>query len=591
MRIHLRALSYFRADRGRLALLVGSILAQTGVAALKACPLAVLVDCVLGDAAPRGWMARLFLSPLPADRSAQIAGLTAATLGLHVAYEGLGAARTWLGHRIGYAGVLRVRAALFEKLQGLCLSFHHTLAPGDAMQRLSEDAAGFHALLQAFVSVAVSAVSLGVMTAIMLSLSVRLTLLSLAIAPVLVATNLFFARTFERRYDTAKALQGEVLTTFGRSMATIGLAQAFGRERDELDRFEARAGSSARAWLSLHRAEVAYGLSVGAAFAASGAAILGYGATLAQGGRMTLGALTVFLAYLSMLYAPLCTLSGAASSVQAGAAGARRIFEILDRAPSVADRPGARALAVRPRCIELRDVAFAYRPDRPVLAGASATIRPGEMVAFIGASGTGKSTLLRLLSRFHDPGSGSIRLGGHDLRDVKLEDARRHVAVVFQDSLVLPASVAENIAYGRPSATMDEVRRAAEMAGAASFIAELPEGFATRLDESGQRLSGGQLQRLAIARALISEAPILVLDEPTSALDGEHERRIIETLKALKGERTILLVSHRLQSVAACDQIFVMEGGRFVERGTYRELLARRGVFQRMARPAGELTC
>jgi ABC-type multidrug transport system fused ATPase/permease subunit len=361
-----------------------------------------------------------------------------------------------------------------------------------------------------------------------------------------------------------------------------------------------------RAWLLLHRAEIAYGLCIGAIFAASGAAIFGYGATLAYRGTMSLGALTIFLAYLGMLYDPLCKLSGASSSVQAGAAGARRVFEILDRAPSIADRADALDLPRKPRLLELREVAFAYRPGREVFASASATIRPGEMVAFVGASGAGKSTLLSLLPRFYDPTRGAITLDGHDLRAIKVKDLRRHVAVVLQEGLILPASVAENIAYGRLDATFEDIRRAADLAGAASFIEELPDGWATRLDESGQRLSGGQRQRIAIARALLSEAPIIVLDEPTSALDAEHERRVIETLEALKGTRTIVLISHRLTTVAACDQIFVMESGRIAERGTYEELLASRGVFHRLARgklgpleislpparrPCGALTC
>lgn len=606
MGFYLRALSFFRDDRGKLALLVSAIFAQIVVGMLQACPLAVLLDGVLGGGARRDWMQTLFLAPLPTSRAAQIVGLAAAMLALRLANEGLTAARTWLGHRIGHAGVLRVRAELFGKLQGLCLAFHHTLAPGDAMQRLAEDTTGFHALLQAFISIVVSAVTLAVMTGIMLSLSLQLTLLALVVAPLLILTNLGFGRIFRRRCGDAKERQGELLTTFGRAMATMGLIQAFGREPDELDRFRSHAVTSVRAWLLLHRAEIAYGLCVGGLFAASGAAIFGYGAWLALGGRMSPGALTIFLAYLGLLYDPLCKLSGAASSVQSGAAGVRRVFEILDRAPTVADRHDAVPLPRRPRLLELRDVAFAYRPDREVFARASATIRPGEMVAFVGASGAGKSTLLSLLPRFYDPTSGTITLDGHDLRGIKVKDLRRHVAVVLQDGLILPASVAENIAYGRPDATMNEMRRAAELAGAAAFIDELPDGWATRLDESGQRLSGGQRQRIAIARALLSEAPIIVLDEPTSALDAEHERLVIETLAALKGQRTIVLISHRLTTVAACDQIFVMESGRIAERGTYDELLEQRGVFHRLtriqlgspevavppvARPCGELTC
>jgi ABC-type multidrug transport system fused ATPase/permease subunit len=206
------------------------------------------------------------------------------------------------------------------------------------------------------------------------------------------------------------------------------------------------------------------------------------------------------------------------------------------------------------------------------------------MVAFVGSSGVGKSTLLNLIPRFYDPTLGSLRLDGVDARNVRLKDLRRHVALVLQESVILPTTVAENIAYGRPDATREQVVAAAEMAGAASFIEQMPSGYDTTIAEGGANLSGGQRQRISIARALLTEAPFVVLDEPTSALDPHHEHVVTETLTALRGKRTIILVSHRLSSVVPCDQIFVMDGGRIAERGTHAELVARRGIYYAMAR-------
>jgi subfamily B ATP-binding cassette protein MsbA len=257
---------------------------------------------------------------------------------------------------------------------------------------------------------------------------------------------------------------------------------------------------------------------------------------------------------------------------------------VLDLEPTVRDAPGATDLPRQPRVVELDRVSFEYRPGEAVLRDVSAKVEPGAMVAFVGPSGAGKSTLLNLLPRFYDPTAGRILLDGVDLRDMKVKDLRRNVALVLQDSVILPTTIAQNIAYGRPSATKEQVREAARMAGAAEFIESQPEGYDTQVVEGGANLSGGQRQRISIARALLTEAPFVVLDEPTSALDPHHEYHVSRTLRALKGQRTVILVSHRLGVVAECDQIFLMDGGRIVERGTHAELLALRGHYYGMAR-------
>jgi ATP-binding cassette, subfamily B, bacterial len=270
------------------------------------------------------------------------------------------------------------------------------------------------------------------------------------------------------------------------------------------------------------------------------------------------------------------------AKVQFHAAASQRVFDVLDSAEIPGETPGARQLQTRPRTLMLDRVGFTFGESQTVLHDVSASIRPGEMVAFVGASGTGKSTLLNLMLRFYDPSAGLLRLDGIDIRDLRLSDLRGHMALVGQDNIILPASVAENIAYGWPSATRQEVVAAAEMADADEFVAGLAAGYDTVLAEGGQNLSGGQRQRIAIARALLSKAPFLILDEPTSALDPRHERRLTETLRSLKRRRTIVLVTHRLASAVDCDRIYVMDAGRIVAQGRHAELLEGSAHYIRM---------
>jgi ABC-type multidrug transport system fused ATPase/permease subunit len=267
-----------------------------------------------------------------------------------------------------------------------------------------------------------------------------------------------------------------------------------------------------------------------------------------------------------------------------GIAGVKRVFEVMDRDPVIKDAPNAVQLPVRPRALALDHVVFEYQPGRPVLNDVSCVIAPGQMVAFVGQSGVGKTTLLNLLPRFYDPVKGALKLDEYDLRQIRVKDVRSHIALVLQETVILPTTVRENIAYGRPHATDAQIRNAAEISGAAVFINQLPGKYEEVITESGQNLSGGQKQRISIARALLTEAPIIIMDEPTSALDPAHEQHIIETLKRLKGQRTIILVSHRLSTVADCDRIFVMEEGKIVEQGTHDALVGQRGVYFQMAK-------
>jgi subfamily B ATP-binding cassette protein MsbA len=583
-------LGYFAADWVWIAALVALIGVSVCVGLLEAWPLAVLIDSVLTGQPKGDWVHSLFQSILPASKVGQIVGLVLMGMGLHIVGYLAWFGRMMINYRLNYQGTTRVRHDLFRKLQHLGLTYHRSRPQGDAIYRLTTDAFGPWGIMDTVIGTSVAAVTLTVMTAILLSRNASLTVAAFTVAPFMIWSNWRFGVRIHERALASKQVDADLTSSIQQGMVRVPLAQTYQREAYEFRRFRGAVGRSVRALLRLNVQEQLYPLARDSILAVGGAIILGYGGYLVYRdqfvspveGGMTVGLLIVFMDYVRKLWEPLKWLTEFVAKVRIFEAATRRVFRVLDTPEAITEDPRAASLSVASRTLMLDQVGFAYRLGHPILHDLCATIRPGEMVAFVGPSGTGKSTLLALMLRLYDPTTGAVRLDGVDLRAARLTDIRAHMALVGQDSLMLPASIAANIAYGRPGASRTEIERAAELAGAAAFIEDLPEGYETILAEGGQNLSGGQRQRLAIARALVTRAPFLILDEPTSALDPHHERLLLKTLRSLKGGRTIVLVTHRLESVVACDQVFVMDAGRIVERGTHRELLERDGHYAGM---------
>ncbi len=406
-----------------------------------------------------------------------------------------------------------------------------------------------------------------------------LTLLSLAVAPFMVGSSVLFGRPIRAVARVGREIESRIYAHVQQTLSGLPVVHAFAQEERQHRRFQEFATAAIRAQRRGTLVGNLSGLSSGLIAALGTGAILLVGARHVLDNQLTVGSLLVFLAYLGSLQAQLWTFTGIYGALQEAGASIDRVMEILETEQEVTDTPGAPPLPPARGHIRLEHVSFGYEPDRPVLHDVSLEALPGQTVAIVGATGAGKSTLVSLVPRFFDPWSGRVTVDGHDVRTVQLKSLRSQVALVLQEPFLFPLTIAENIAYGRPNAPRDAIEAAAHAANAHRFITRLPEGYDTIIGERGATLSGGERQRLAIARALLKDAPILILDEPTSALDAETESQLLEALDRLMQGRTTLIIAHRLSTIRGADRIVALHDGQVVEEGTHADLLAQHGLY------------
>jgi ATP-binding cassette subfamily B protein len=480
--------------------------------------------------------------------------------------------------------LLSLRTRLFAHLHTLSMDFFEQHRLGDLLSRVGADVTAVEALVLSGVSSAISAGLQVVVYGVMLFVvDPTLAASAIVVSPLLWVINRVFSRRLKAASRQSRQQMGRLSSIAEESLSTVSLVQAYNRQHDEVRRFEDEGRNVVRTAMRSSLLRGIYTPSVELVELSGLMLVIGYGTWQLGHHAMTLGSLLVFMAYFSQLYGPLQGLGQLSNSFYSASAGAERIIEVLDARPSVTDHAAARPFPHANGVIEFRDVSFSYPGrDRPSLRGVSFIARPGQLIAIVGRSGSGKSTLGKLLLRFYDPTSGSVTLDGHDLRDLRLNDLRQHLALVMQETLVMDGTILDNILWGRPDATAGTFHRAVAAADVDTVIAELPDGLRTRVGYRGRALSGGQRQRVAIARAMIRDAPVLLLDEPATGLDVVAERRVLEPLKRLMGGRTTILISHDLHAVRDADLILVLERGQVVESGTHRELFALGGHYRRL---------
>ncbi|HEX7967155.1 MAG TPA: ABC transporter ATP-binding protein [Stellaceae bacterium] len=566
-------LPYLRPYRGRFVWALIQVFLIAGFDLLKPWPLQLVIDHVLSGkplAAP--WLSGLSAGAL----------LVAACLGLVVVNMGAGLLAllhnyTTIG--IGQRMVNDLRGALYAHLQRLSLAFHNRQKVGDLMYRITADSFAVQTMIMNGLLPILSAlVLLAGMLAVLIPLDPMLTLLSLTIVPALFVLIAVFNRRIAAIATEVRERESMVYTLVQWAMSSIKVVQAFTKEDEEYGRFIGASRASLQATLRLYSWQTLYSGAVNTLVAIGTALVVYAGARSVLSGHLSLGQLVVFISYLALLYVPINQITQSWGLIAGARIGAGRCFEILDTEADLKDGPRSFPPEGAQGTVEWQKVSFRYRPEMPVLREVSLRVRHGMKVAVVGATGAGKSTLLSLLPRFFDPSTGSVLIDGVDVREYRLKSLRQQIAMVLQPPLVFPISVRDNIAYGRPGASDAEIEQAARLARIHDLIMSLPQGYGTVLGDNAT-LSEGEKQRLTIARAILRDAPILVLDEPTSALDVETEAMVMEGIARLTEGRTTFIIAHRLSTVRSADLVLVLRDGVVAEQGGFAELLHKGGVF------------
>src|ERR1051326_6499063 len=580
---------YSAGEYRRILLGILLMFGMSAVALLQPWPLKLVLDSVLGPKALSGQSAlfhqltdRTFLPVDPV-----LAALAFLCVSIVLIQLVTGALNIWSTQElvaIGLRMVFKLRCAVFDHVQRLSLTFHDSTTVGDSSYRIAWDAYSVQTIFNQGVVPAVTAViTLAGIVAVMFTRDWSLTLAALSVAVPLLLVISRFEKRMAARAAQVRQRESDVNSRVQETLSSIRAVQAFGREDYENDRFRSYAEASAQASLRLTLIQTSAQFAIAVILACGTAAVIWLAASRTLQGRLSPGDVVLMASYMTMLYKPIEALAYSAAGIHQGSAAAMRVFQVLDFMPDVRESRDARALAGWSKGgVRFEQVSFAYPGRQPVLRNITLDVPAGSSLALVGPSGAGKTTLASLLLRLYDVSSGRITLDGVDIRSLTLKSLRSNVGLMLQQNILFGASVNENIAYGKPGPSFDEIRAAARASGADEFIMALPQQYDTQIGEHGWLLSGGQCQRISLARAFLKDAPILILDEPTVGLDAATENAMMESLDDLMHGRTTIIVAHNLSTVRHVDHIAVLKEGSLVEAGNHRKLLGAGGLYAEM---------
>ena len=580
-----KSLSFIDLLRPHWKSLTMALLAVTCAVAtdvLEPWPLKIVIDYVLQSKRPPDWMS-VMAGWIGQNKLAVLNFAVAAVAAIAILGALSSLLEKYLTSNVGQWVMHDLRRTLYHHIHRLSLAEHDAKRTGDLIGRVTSDIEA----TQDFITTALLGIIANVLTllgiiGVMLYLNWRFTLISLSIAPVLFLVVYSFTRRIKKASRDVRKKESELVSIVQEVFSSIRVVKAFAREDYEQLRFERQSLENVETALLARSIKMKLSPVVDIVVATGTCLMLGYGARLVLAGQLTVGDLVVFLSYLGKMYKPMRDLSKMTDTVSKASVGFERIREIMETDSGLRDQHGARPAPHFKGKIAFDQVSFGYSQDQLILKDISFEIEPAQVVAFVGPTGGGKSTIISLVARFYDPTSGEIKIDGTNIRNYTMKSLRQQISFVLQETLLFRASVWENIAYGRPEASRAEIIQAAKLANADQFIEEMPEGYDTMVGERGVTLSGGQRQRIAIARAVIRNTPILVLDEPTSGLDAVSEQAVFEALDRLMEGKTCIVIAHHLATIRRAKTIFVVKDSTLVERGTHEELLAAGGFYSEL---------
>ncbi|HEY2934175.1 MAG TPA: ABC transporter ATP-binding protein [Acidobacteriota bacterium] len=560
-----------------------AVIAESITDLLEPWPLKIVLDNVIGDKHMPPVLASAVQSVFEGDKLAALNFAAAAVVVIALVGAISSYTEKYLTTTVGQWVMHDLRKTLYHHIQRLSLSFYDQQKTGDLISRVTGDIDAIQDFVsQALLGVTVNVLTLVGMLAVMFYLNWRFTLIALSVAPVLFLVVYRFTHRIKKASRAVRKKESEIISVVQEVFSSIRVVKAFARESYEERRFEEQSLENVEIALRARSIKAKLAPTVEIIVAVGTCLVLWYGARLVLSGALTVGALVVFLLYLGKMYKPMRELSKMTDTLSKASVGFERIKEVLETERQVRNLPGARRAPEFKGKIEFNRVSFGYTPESLILKGVTLNIEPGQVAALVGPTGAGKTTLISLIPRFYDPTDGEVKIDGMDVRKYKIKSVRKQVSFVLQENLLFRAPVWQNIAYGKPEASREEIIKAATLANAHEFIEKMPEGYDTMVGERGVTLSGGQRQRIAIARALIRDSPILIMDEPTSGLDAASEQLVFEALDRLMEGRTSILIAHRLATVARADVIFVLQDGTLVEQGKHEELLRKGGLYSQL---------